>query len=496
MSTEANLDEVDQKIFQELFVTPNNEFSEFIKQRKNDRVIFSGKYGSGKTTFLNTFFLPENQTGIFGSEKYDVYKISPVNYSISSNEDIVKYIKYDIVIQFLKKSKGIKEINLRYLDTLPQYVLNNLPKVAATILHMIPKVGKDLATVFEKVNELLENFKAYHKDVIATDGDVMIKYLEELESKDGSIYENDVISKIISSVIEEEPKESILIVDDLDRLDPEHIFRILNVFAAHLGLEATTEWNNKFSFKKIIIVCDIKNLRCLFHHKHGIEVDFNGYIDKFYSSDIYHFDNKEAITSIIKNIVNSVMLVKSPKLHLIETIYYNDFLNSFVYLLIDTDCASLRNIMRLYGKILTYYLEPLSFSQTKYLIKPHNLTIALQLRIVRDLFGDYHNMLFKIKQAQLANKPFTNFDGYIKEMLILSTLDVHHFNKLGFYYLLNGEQLLLQYKGAGEIEIFNIGTITIDKTVINGIPRNLTTSDFWNIVIKTVEKLHEIGYLK
>lgn len=91
--------------------------------------------------------------------------------------------------------------------------------------------------------------------------------------------------------------ESVLIIDDLDRIDPEHIFRILNILSVHDNFHGTDE--HKFGFNKIIIVCDIDNIRNIYKSKYGIDVDFNGYIDKFYSKEIYKFDNTE---NIIKNI--------------------------------------------------------------------------------------------------------------------------------------------------------------------------------------------------
>ena len=46
----------------------------------------------GKTTFLEQFFGKENQENL--TNKYQVFRIFPVNYSISTNEDIIQYIKY------------------------------------------------------------------------------------------------------------------------------------------------------------------------------------------------------------------------------------------------------------------------------------------------------------------------------------------------------------------------------------------------------------------
>jgi hypothetical protein len=107
-------------------------------------------------------------------------------------------------------------------------------------------------------------------------------------------------------------KKSILILDDLDRIDPEHIFRIMNVFWAHFNLEHKTDVN-KFWFDKIILVWDYDNLKSIFHHKYWDETDFNGYINKFFSSEIYFFDNSKMVKSLVQDIIHNIK-IWSPQL--------------------------------------------------------------------------------------------------------------------------------------------------------------------------------------
>ncbi len=51
-------------------------------------------------------------------------------------------------------------------------------------------------------------------------------------------------------------KEVVRILDDLDRIDTEHIFRLLNVFVAQVDVVGKGENDNKFGFDKVIFVCD------------------------------------------------------------------------------------------------------------------------------------------------------------------------------------------------------------------------------------------------
>ena len=111
----------------------------------------------------------------------------------------------------------------------------------------------------------------------------------------GSIFEDDFISQMIrlglNKVISQN-QQNILIVDDLDRLDPEHNFRILNILSVHQDF---SKEENKFGFSKIIIVCDLDNIRNIYEHKYGEKVDFKGYIEKFYSTSVFTFSNLEAV---------------------------------------------------------------------------------------------------------------------------------------------------------------------------------------------------------
>ena len=85
--------------------TVKNDFEAFLNIEENSRIFFSGKFGIGKTYFLNEFFDSK-------SNKYEVFHLYPVNYQISSNEDILDLIKYDILVELLKKNKDIFQGNV------------------------------------------------------------------------------------------------------------------------------------------------------------------------------------------------------------------------------------------------------------------------------------------------------------------------------------------------------------------------------------------------
>ncbi|MFT5602845.1 MAG: hypothetical protein ACI9N1_003106 [Flavobacteriales bacterium] len=96
-------------------------------------------------------------------------------------------------------------------------------------------------------------------------------------------------------------KKNVLIIDDMDRILPDHLFRILNVISAHSGsyYYDNEEDKNKFGFDKVIIVGDIQNFESSFKHNYGDQFDFFGYIDKFYSIEPFPYDNSKTIQELL-----------------------------------------------------------------------------------------------------------------------------------------------------------------------------------------------------
>lgn len=275
----------------------------------NKRIMFSGAYGIGKTYFLKHFFESKD-------DKYNVFHLFPVNYQVSQNEDIFELIKIDILYHILAKGwvfDSQESDKISKTLALQAYTINKSSSAFQSILKIF-SMGKSVP-VTEGLNEVEKigtNFGKYYNELNEDNSLTQVrKYIDELQFKKGSIYEFDNITQLIYELLEKNKqyerqdgegsgeKENILIIDDIDRIEPEHIFRILNVFSAHFDLE--NEDSNKFGFDKIVFVCDINNVRNIFSSRYGLNTDFNGYINKFFSSRIYFFENKEEIKKEIKN---------------------------------------------------------------------------------------------------------------------------------------------------------------------------------------------------
>ena len=104
------------------------------------------------------------------------------------------------------------------------------------------------------MSKKFEKFRKKTQDEAKGHWQLLNELIKEAIDLKGSIYEDNLTTQIIRANIrllkEESSKENVLIIDDLDRLDPEHIFRILNILSAHNDHFD----ENKFSFEKAIIV--------------------------------------------------------------------------------------------------------------------------------------------------------------------------------------------------------------------------------------------------
>lgn len=270
-------------------------FFNFIQEEGNNNIIFSGIYGIGKSYFINNFFNKRY------NDKYIPIFLTPVNYSVANNEDIFEYIKVDILLQLLGKVPcDLKEYPISTSLATYYYIQNNLDSIIGNVLSIAEKVSFQtdiIKQLFNLRNNILkfqeEHSQKWDKDIES--------FMKDLSQKKGSIYESNIITQIIQNLIsnakKESNKEAVLVIDDLDRIDPEHIFRILNILSAHDDFCHTHE--HKFKFDKTILVCDIENIRKIFHAKYGMDVDFTGYIDKFYSKEIFHFHNEDEIAECI-----------------------------------------------------------------------------------------------------------------------------------------------------------------------------------------------------
>ncbi|WP_343556330.1 P-loop NTPase fold protein [Sphingobacterium sp.] len=275
-----------------------DKFLVHIENENNTDIIFSAPFGTGKTYFLIEEFAESEEVKSF----YNVIHLFPVNYSIASNEDIFSLIKYDILIELKKKyipSFDVESTRFSKLLTFQSY-LNHEFKPISFLKDLMLKSGLINKAPFEVYNLFANEYKklnSYHEDITKGDDKSIIEAIEEL-SGEIPFKEMDPISILIKELGDNirGDKKNILIIDDLDRIDPEHIFRIINVFSAHRDYETK---EHKYGFDKVVLVCDIENIKRIYQHKYGIGVDFNGYISKFASTEAFHYNVRNYLSNAL-----------------------------------------------------------------------------------------------------------------------------------------------------------------------------------------------------
>jgi hypothetical protein len=287
-----------------------NYFKQYLDA--NSRCILSAKFGNGKSYFINQFIEKY-------SDEYLFVPIYPVNYQVMDNKDIFELIKRDILIRLL--SSGL--VDIETIDFNPSflcyfYFINNATDIFTDILSIIPNVnlcGVDIniGNVIKKVKGIKNKYDKWKQNVTKTQKQSADDYINHFTNLKGSIYEFDTISQLICDIIKEykqnyPEKKVVLIIEDLDRIDPAHIFRILNVFSAHFDRYNVSTLppdsigdDNKFCFDKIISVCDIDNIRNIYHHVYGEKTDFVGYISKFSNSKAFRYSLQDYLKDYIIN---------------------------------------------------------------------------------------------------------------------------------------------------------------------------------------------------
>lgn len=409
---------------------PSHEFKKVLDVNK--KVLFSGIFGSGKTTFLNDFFIND--------EKYESLHLYPVNYSIASNEDIFELIKYDILFQLISKvpKDEFLKLDIPYELTLYTYLTSTLdlqPKLdfLVSFLNFAGKYGTSSLKVYEQLKKLKDKFLEFHAKFQEDDFSKVKNYLNEAEKKKGHIYEEDFFTELIRILVarikQQNGKEFVLVIDDLDRLDPEHIFRILNIFSAHIDFLGVKN-QNKFDFDRIVLVCDYGNLKSIFKHKYGANTDFKGYINKFFDSP-YWYDSSSLIREIIGTYISQIKCDLSYNIFNENKNLYNS-LKTILSIFLDFGIISFRDLMSFQGKF-----ELSNFNKLKQrnlssnsILKRYNLDSEFLIYFLIIFFNNDTELTGAFERIKDRNVNFSErfIEGYYLENIAELVLLMNHLN--------------------------------------------------------------------
>ena len=293
---------------EDIFAPLDEEIASFKRYfSKNGRCILSAPFGEGKSFFLNKFI--ESQV-----DEYDFITIYPTNYQICDNRDILEYIKRDILFGLIALDETIIDrFDVNKLGILRKAILESKDSLVECIPDINASVcGWEVAFSPSKVvNTLLKIWESCEK-LSADHGNPYKEYLKSFNKEKGGIYELDAVTNLICSLVkerkesQENARKTVLVVEDLDRIDPAHIFRILNVLSAHMtytnGYDDGAK--NKFNFDKILLLCDFKNIEKIYHHLYGEKTDFKGYISKFSAVRPFEYSIRDKIVKHVGCLIN------------------------------------------------------------------------------------------------------------------------------------------------------------------------------------------------
>lgn len=282
----------------------DGSIKEFEKHlHSHPRTILSARFGDGKS-----FFLASAEKEL--KNQYVFLKIYPVNYQVAENQDIFEYIKRDLLFQMY--AQGMVPDTYEISDDIASYffLMNNWQSFAEEILKELAlfdasntiKATLGAAKFIKAMKKKYDGFKTNGGEI----GARLDRFITEFD-KNG-VYEADPITVILCDIIknwksEHSRKKVCLVFEDMDRIDPAHIFRILNVISAQMDYgykygvspRSNSLAGNKFGVDNIVVCLDYNNLKNIFHHFYGQKACFDGYINKFSDKGIFYYSLHEQV---------------------------------------------------------------------------------------------------------------------------------------------------------------------------------------------------------
>ncbi|MBB2145334.1 hypothetical protein GM921_07560 [Pedobacter sp. LMG 31464] len=468
------------------------EFTEHLKQTDNKRILFTASFGSGKSFFLTEYFRR--------NKDYLDITLYPVDYSVSSNEDIFEIIKYDIIDSLFEKYAKVLDLKIEDFSNLliAQSFLANKIDLMPLVKSIIKSSfidAEQILGVLEASKNIASQFHNYKKELSGDEKSLLLSYMEGFENKKGSIRENDEITLLINNFLtriksKKRGKKFVLIIDDLDRLDPEQIFRLFNIFTAHHDSRKDI---NKFGFDKIIFVCDLNNLEFMFHHRYGLNSSFDGYIDKFYSHKPFFFNHRSFLKEkvsiyLTKNLENTTE--KTFNNNIQETLFglSSDFFHTMKSLsnkMIDNDLLRARN----FQKFKAYALPSKSirighreFSPTKFPLLVMCYLMQQFFPRIEDLINSVHTLSHQYDSNYEVK---SNYKSLNWEMLLISysipffienleDMNYRHNNDKSYFVSIKNEFdkiIFLEYR-VNESLMYDYTSFTFTKAVGNNMTVN------------------------
>lgn len=306
--------------------------------RANARTILSSRFGDGKSYFINA--IRNDQTLL---KEFIFLTLYPVNYQVANNKDIFDMIKRDILFQLMLNGMLTDRVTFSSSDAWSWFIYSKGANLLWDLIKIIPDLGID-----PKIGEILvglmsskklfrtikEKYDAFRIKDMNDENAILDDFFKDVQN---TPYHPDPIDSIIKRIIKDyknqHNKKIVLIIEDLDRIDPAHIFRILNVLSAQIDIDYKIDiteplykyHDNKYDLDNVILVVDNDNLKNIYSHFYGQYTDYRGYISKFLSSTPFIYSLQEIRNEFVIKFLSN--LTGFP-IHIIQRIFKKEAISN------------------------------------------------------------------------------------------------------------------------------------------------------------------------
>lgn len=269
------------------------------------------------------------------------------------------------------------------------FTLENIKEVISFLISCLPK-----GEILNKILEKGETFAKKYKEEQTT----FKKYESWFTAQKGGLYEHDGYTQLIIETlkyIKSSGYKTVLIIEDLDRIDPAHLFRILNVLGAHIDEHIYKESvnTNKFGFDNIITVFDYNKTENIFHHFYGQNANYDGYINKFISHQPFFYS-------------------------------IDEIAREYLYSFISNKCRIAKDSLRKFSKSLNERLDSLSVRNVKYILEGAECYIREKpCETYKRVFIPKSSLTYTIYIFKLIGISYTDIKRFISSLSTLELLN-------------------------------------------------------------------------
>jgi len=224
------------------------------------------------------------------------------------------------------------------------------------------------------------------------------------------------------------------------------------------------------------LVCDVKNIENIFHHKYGEKTDFNGYMNKYFSSKPFEYDNKAMIVLSIEKLFS---IVNNNQTKLNDTAF-----KIFLELLIGGNRLTLREVLKITKNNFNAFKINEKVRDSYYYCGVFTKPIAFMVESVGTT-----NLIKKIQKLKDDNFTlqieFTKLTQFLVATLGNSRKDSFNYEISGKEYLIEIDTDFNNFLMVKKIESL---ISSKDQSVVLDAIINFSNLDFYDLLIENIKK--------